>query len=426
MYNDMSTQFSNIQFSDGQPIQFWYADCATWNESSPEGIRHKKFCQPVNCDDTIRIEFVDSLADDTNFESLAAPGLSTFVNHPKTLTGSELAQYAWSLGATPSVFIPSAGVSYRVSQWLYHDYEFSPGYKYKITFNYTNVYSVIDSNPRSIGVFILDTDYNSIFSQQALYPGVNGSGQITLTFTATADCVKFAFFANSGSDVTLTVTSYTLQQSVPDAYQMTIFDENDGVIAVQDFTSTVIRGQNTSIAYYYKSFKMSDYSICDKTVRISIYKSTGTPDVEVLKSDGISVKTSHSESILVSYSNHRNFGGLYYSNVSPDQEFSIRIPAIFFEERYPTSQETMQLSSNRVISLNSQLKVQRLLSTDKMPQYMHLKMNLVLMSQTVYINDVYWVNEEGYQKTDAADKRDPFQMYTAWLTKKEYVVRNIL
>lgn len=411
------TQFTNIGYSDALPIQLWPADCDTWNESSPEGVYHKDFCQPVQCDDLLRIEFTDVLTDDANYIAVTLPVLSAWKTRSTSASKTD-----WTTGAAPSVALPSsANILGADSEILYFDtYTFLPGFKYQVTISYTG-----NANG-TITIASYDSSFNVIDSQLGLI--ISGSRTLTLYFTATSDTAIFGVVAHTAQFNALTCTINTRSGliSTPDAYQMTIVDESEAILQVVDLVSITITGSETSLAFYSKSFRFSDYGICDEKVQIKIYKSTGTPDIEVLKSDGLDVKTTHAETVLITYSNHRNYGGIYYSSVSPDQEFSIRIPAIFFKKRFPQTQETLQLSSNRVIALNAQMKFQQLLSTGKMPLYMHLKMTLVLAHQNISINDESWVNEEGYQQIEATDKRDPFEMYTAWLTKKEYIVRNIL
>lgn len=412
------TQFTNIKYSDALPIQLWLADCDTWNEQSPEGVKHKKFCLPVNCDDPQRIEFTDTLDDDTNFENITLPPLSEWKNRS---TGSSP---DWTTGSAPSASMPSSNIE---SEILYIDnYTFYPGFRYRITINLTA------SAISGIGFAIIllrtyTSDFTVIASALASYsPGTTSR---SIEFTATAETAIFGISLRSttlNGSHTVTINSRSALRNIPDAYQMTIVDENEAILQVVDLNVTTIVGVNNSVAYYYKSFAFSDYGICDQMVQIKIYKSTGTPDIEVLKSDGLDVKTSHPETVLITYSNHRNYAGVYYQSVSPDQEFSLRIPAIFYKQRFPQTQETLQLSSNRVVSLNSQMKIQQLLSTGKMPLYMHLKMTLVLAHQNITINDEAWVNEEGYQPVEPADTRDTLERYICWLTKKEYIVRNIL
>lgn len=151
------------------------------------------------------------------------------------------------------------------------------------------------------------------------------------------------------------------------------------------------------------------------------------PDVELLDSDCLDIKTTHSESLLMEYSNHSNYAGIKYGNITPDPSFSLRIPAIFFETRFPQEGEDIELSGSQIIALNSELKEQRLLSTDRMPTYMHRKVALVLSHQFLYIDGTYWIKgSETYEKKEKSNKRDSLDMYSCWLTRQDFIARNIL
>jgi hypothetical protein len=161
-------------------------------------------------------------------------------------------------------------------------------------------------------------------------------------------------------------------------------------------------------------------------VTLNSFAQTG-PSQAIYKSDCLDIRTSHNESLLIDYTNQRNFAGIKYGDESPDPAFSIRIPAIFFETRFPQEGEETDLSSGDVIPLNSEVKEQRQISTDRMPNYMHRKIALVLQHQSLYIDGEYWVKgEEVYEKKEPANKRDSFRMYTCWLTRQDFVVRNVL
>jgi len=148
------------------------------------------------------------------------------------------------------------------------------------------------------------------------------------------------------------------------------------------------------------------------------------PEVKAY-SDCIDIRTAWSETILINYSNNRNFAGLDNQEISPDIDFNLRIFAVFAEEQFPQEQEIGELSDNQEISLNSQLKTQRLLRVGHMPSYMHKKTILALMNQFVFIDGLYWVKADNYEKKDG-NKRFPMKAYTCWLTQKDEIIRNIL
>lgn len=149
--------------------------------------------------------------------------------------------------------------------------------------------------------------------------------------------------------------------------------------------------------------------------------------VQLYKSDCLNIKELHAETLIIDYTNHENFDGINYGDATPDPSFKVRIPAIFFEQRFIQEGQDDKLSNGEVISLYQESKEQCLLSTDRMPHYMHRKILAVLQHQFLYIDGNYWIKGgEEYAKTEKKNKRDSFAMYTCWLTKQSSLVRNIL
>lgn len=192
--------------------------------------------------------------------------------------------------------------------------------------------------------------------------------------------------------------------------------EGDFEVDLTDIPDEV-RVDLTNFAANTKNFVIDELQIIDST----------TTPTELYKSDCLDIKALHSESLLIDYTNHTNYAGIEYGTETPDPSFSIRIPAVFFETRFPQEGEDFQTSSNEVFSVNNQIKEQRLLSTDRMPTYMHRKIIEILNHQFLYIDGEYWVKGgENYEKKEKSNKRDSFDMYTCWLTRQNFVVRNIL
>jgi hypothetical protein len=142
------------------------------------------------------------------------------------------------------------------------------------------------------------------------------------------------------------------------------------------------------------------------------------------KSDCLDFQTETDETILVNYSNARNFDGLVYTDVSPDISFNIRIPCRFFHEQEPEEDEAMELSSS-VITTSAQVKTQRLLEIKHVPYYFHKKLRRVLKHQNVTIFDKLWKKEEKYEVNEGR-KTWPLKSATCLLTEKNSLVRNIL
>lgn len=200
-----------------------------------------------------------------------------------------------------------------------------------------------------------------------------------------------------------------------DSLSLKIFDEDDVLIQSLPFISTIG-------TIYTVSFSPSTYSITDQQIRLAIYRGTN----ELFTSDCLDIKPEHHESILITYSSNRNFASLNYSDVSPDPEFFLRVPAIFFRERFPQEKEIIELSNSRSIQLSAQVKAQRLMQIKNMPDYMHRKLLLVLSHQFVTIDLQDWVLADQYELVPPSNPRWPLQKAQAWLTEKDYILRSVL
>lgn len=394
--------------SDAVPIQMWLTDCETYNESAPYGINPRCFCGMFECDDEVKDQFQDeegqnfvlliyddedSLLDSIPYEE-TSPGVYflSFIpsdNTPGICDKNIKVQIRKEAGVqgislpTLSTWLSGGGgddawtlgatpsVSLGAgdeSEYLYVDYAFIAGIDYTIKFNYTATGFVL----AQYNIYIMDSLFNILASDSSpnvTVPGTHDSD--TLSFTATSSMTRIAIreHPNVGFSYSVTINSTTATRS---------------------------EGASEIIA----------------------------------KSDCISIKAEHVGSVLMNYSNYRNYAGIINNNGSPDLTFNLRIPAVFNEERFPETDEPMQLSNNRFISLNSQVKKQKKLETDQMPMYMHLKVMEVLKHQFVTVKaddkEVDVVKEEPYEQVENSNKRWPMRRYTCWLTEKEYVVRNIL
>jgi hypothetical protein len=223
-------------------------------------------------------------------------------------------------------------------------------------------------------------------------------------------------------DDPITIQGYVEEDSSPpvaDDYTVTVYDDEDGEIAVMPMDVQEIGNRFV----YSLSFIPSEFSpdLCDRRIKFEIDNATTV--TAIAKSDCIDIGT-HLNTILATYYNHRNFAGLIYEDASPEFEFNIRIPAIFYHQRFPEEDETMELSSS-LVSLNSDIKRQRLLDVDYVPYYFHEKLKLILKHQFVTIYNKEWVKQEAYEITEG-DRRWPIKKAKCWISEKEFVHRNVL
>lgn len=199
-----------------------------------------------------------------------------------------------------------------------------------------------------------------------------------------------------------------------DAIILKIYDDDGILLQSLPFTNTID-------TVYSVSFSPSTYNICEQEIQLKIFRGSN----ELYKSDCLNISASHPETVEITYSNDRNFASLNYTLVTPDPEFSIRVPATFFHERFPEENEVIQLSNSRFIQLNSQVMAQRLLELAPMPYYMHRKLKLILKHQFVTIDFQDWVQSENYELVES-NRRNPLKQAKVWLNEKDYILRNVL
>jgi hypothetical protein len=141
-------------------------------------------------------------------------------------------------------------------------------------------------------------------------------------------------------------------------------------------------------------------------------------------SDCIDIRTSHECTKLITYSNSKDFDGVEY-DTSPGLEFYLRVPAVFFLERYPQEQENAELSTADYVRLRNEIKAQKLFDVGYVPYYLHRKLQLVFAHDIIEIDGKNWLRQEEYEINEG-NKRYPLKPATTWLTDKNYIKRNIL
>lgn len=419
----------SVRYSDAQPVQFWPINCDTFNQKEVQGVFHKCFCQPFECDDEIVIQLSDSVQDaeyqlgiydeddnelrvldftkagygnsqylefgNTNFQG----GMSPWVNIDP-LSNRSLFNWDGGFGVqsnTP-IFANTAYLSHPKSP------KWPPGH-YVITIrakNNSSGGSAPLEEVMSVAGFTDDTSSptNLGASISAQWPRDNTFYTRTASFTTTDYWRYFAFvWDKSGPDTGSNVDIYVDSMSITESPR--VYDN-------YSYTLSFVFGESTP-------------DICDQKVQLRIIYQ-GNP---VLKSDCIHVKSNWDETVLINYYNQRNFAGLVDPTGTPSIDFNLRIPAVFAQERFPQESEVIDLSNSKSIQLFSQLKAQKLLETGPMPFYMHKKTNLALQHQFVSIDEQGWVKNDPYELQDSS-KRWPLRRALCWLTEKDFVVRNVL
>lgn len=423
-------QCLSVEFSDALPIQFWLADCETYNERTPKGVHYKCFCHPWKCDDELKIQFRDffdssEVVTEEVETPIVLPALSTW------LTTSMSSNIDWTLGATPTVNLPGAFPVIVQSEILYTPYSFITGREYTITLNFTRVTNS-GVSPNTCKLSIYDAAFNVL--EQGSFLSSSGANSKSITFTATSLMDRIGFTHTSGANVDITVTStsgtridFESTYPDPDNFDLVVYDEEDVEIERTPFAATL-----NPTGFYYSFFASlipSDIDVCEQKIKFQVVNTSASPDVVVAKSDCILISDAVADNdgmptVLMQYSNNRNFAGLDYENISPEVTFNLRVPAVFFHERFPEEDEVAELSTS-IITLNGEMRAQRLFETPHLPYYMHRKIKLVLKHQVCEIDGLAIAKQDAYE-IDEGDRRWPEKKAKCWLTEQNFVQRNVV
>lgn len=393
--------------SDALPVQFWPEGCDTYNESENYGIHPICWIQPFTCDDEISIQFQDNEIG-INSTSVSLPALTAWATRS---TSPSLVD--WTTGAAPSVNLPIAQ-----SEILYADYAFIPGRQYTIDINYTRVVNSGSSNPRNTTLYILDDDFEVVFSESS--SAAAGANVATIEFTATHNCTKVGISHSSGADVTITINSHSAIISTFTDYSLRILNEDGDTIESLEMSNSELAANGF---LHSVSFTSLDYDICNQRIRLEIW-SEGSPEARVARTDLLDIQETQPGTKIISYTNETNFAGLYYENMSPDLVFYIRVRCRFFHEQMPQTDEAMELTSS-VITTSSQKKNQKLLEVEHAPYYFHNKIIEVIQHHTLTIDNNTWKKEDEYA-INQGTKNWPLKTATCFLTRTNSIVRNVI
>lgn len=392
----------SMVFSDANPIQFWLVECDTYNQHVNEGVFSRCFEQPWKCSDEIFTQFTDtdegspavganyalSIRNESGTELLSLPfdkseplSLASLPEGENSGSGTD-----WTIDADPNVSTSGISKVFRLpitSAKAGIEYEFH----YKIHNQGSLAYN------GSIFIQLYDSSMNILDELElTITSGIAADFEATITLTGDSDPAYIGVVSDP--------TSGSVQTRIDELY---------------------LNAEGDDTFVYDLSFIPSDLSpeICDEKVQFVVVNTDTEEDVA--KSDAHDIATEQPNTILINYSNDYNYAGLVYAD---GQQFNLRVPAIFFHQRFPTQEEVMQLSSS-LVSLNSTIRRQRLMDTDYMPYYMHEKIALVLAHQTVNIYNKLWAKEEAYEIADG-NRMYPEKKAKVWLSEKTFLQRNVL
>jgi len=425
----------NVTISDGLPVQFFNIDCETFNEKEIGGQFQKCFEHAWECADEIRLQFIDALNDDYLLSIRDDEG-SEILNLPFSKTNLNTTELETSVSPTPYDFDSS------LTGWSNYDSGGNLAWSHGTVLGYTG--AVVSLNtinvqsktlykifPHAISIgdpIILEyTYYSSIYSPSHGY--IVGMYLVYLDSFGneiTSEYIDNLNKPSSGPDHSL--QSFTIAATVNCAglgfrLKPAQTSSVDYVVDYFKITHTYTTFLYTN-SIYNLSFIPGELGICDTKIELVIVKNS-TPDEDIARTDALDIKDTQDETVLITYSNHRNYAGLNYSDVSPDPEFSLRIPAIFVQDDFPQTDEVLQLSNSRMIQLNAEITSKWLLQVKQVPMYLHKKILIALTHQYVYINGLAVVKNDAYEILKG-NPRYPLKQATCLLTEKEDIQRNVL
>lgn len=517
-----------IIISDANPVQFWPANCESFNEKEPGGVFRKCFCAPFNCDDRITTQFTDASPfvspvmvikfDDGSttylgggFTSVTQGSLTTYVQSfvpsehdicdeqiqlliysagflyywpVPNLGGWEDILGTWTKGAdyveeeaaindqyfngfsgTESVTVPITAFGTNPAG----NYHFSalailqrtggdPFNFASITLSARNGGTVVSTlktqtAATQTGNVILTIDINTVYNipgtwdnilvtfdtNQPSSPGPNFNASYNITFNPVSSVGTAISLAQGDAfnsfDIEVTVTGLvgelslrvflhnsTLGEATSEPFELTVTNDVSSQTHTVPIMTADLHGADIL------KIEVEPLSGDATTVKVVVpsngYMYVSSNDA-LAKSDCLSIKEEHDETVLINYHNNRRFASIDSSVGTPDPEFNLRIPACFFHERNPREVEAIILSDNSSLQTMAQIKRQRKLEVQHMPDYMHLKLLLALSFSNVTIDGFEWMLEETYDKPEG-NRRFPLKSATTWLTMKNYVLRNVL
>lgn len=169
----------------------------------------------------------------SNIDDQTLPALSTWATRSTTAGLID-----WTTGATPTVSLSGGISSQESSEVLHADYAFVPGNSYTVVVSYT----VSAGTLGNLNLYIMDAAFAIQFVEDTLGSQSAGTYQLSITFTATADCTKIGIDgtvnAQVNATIEITAAESTEQVSVTEEICIDIIESCD---AVSGFTPTDIR-----------------------------------------------------------------------------------------------------------------------------------------------------------------------------------------
>jgi len=395
-----------MRISDSNPVQFWINGEETYNEKETPGITKVCWCQGFECDDEIKVAFIDAnVADHSLFVNLLAKDESDAVLATIPFVVNHIDK------SINTVFIP-------------RDYDLcDKSFSLQVVYDYVSLRSILDpstftniSDGFTAWTISSHTSitYFSVFNQSnRLHIPISlpFSANITVLFNISASFGSVSHmtgvFRKAGIEVSNTVTFNTNNISNISYQDFMLTDTPDELVIKHTIIATFAGPPTT--------FTIQD---------IEIYETT---PIEYGHSDCINISEANSArpTILIAYSNNSAFDGINFQDTSPSDLMYLRIPGIFFHLENPVVQEDIELSDSNIVRLYNKIEEKRLLQIGMMPPYMHRKLILALSSDTVLIDDSDWLLRDEYNKPQG-NLKYPLKTATVLLTDKRFLKENQL
>ena len=383
-----------ITISDALPIQFWDADDETFNEKEICGINPQCFCLPIECDDIISGQFNENYG------------------------GFDLGIYSDS-GLIDS--FPLEEVSTGV--WGF-------------SFSFSDYTGLCDQQIQ-LKVTLEDpilaalSTWGNLGTGKDWTTGANPARTLSTAFDFTkklASPFVAAAWQQYQFNYDFDISGY-LNLS---GFGIALLDDSLNVVGYYGFNTIFSDGNYSGIAsitpsansaYISYGFAVSDL-LSNVTIDINSTSYIAQNVKIIKKSDCLNVKEIHDCTKLIEYSNESDFDGISYSDISPRPTFYLRIPAMFFEEENPQEQEDLVLSNGVIVTLRQEIQEKRLLETGYMPNYMHKKLQKVLMHESITIDGDGWKRRDAYEPNPI--KKYALKRASVLLTKYNSVLKNTI
>jgi len=379
-----------IAISDALPVQFWPNGEQTFNEKAVCGIiKQDCYCQPFNCDQEIQIIIIDS----------STSGEISLQILDENSVEIDVITFARSGVNLTALFTPS---------------DYSPC-KEKLQLKII-----------SIGIVPTLSAWTNQGAGTAW--GLSATPGVSITPTSVSKLLIGTFNAIEGYSYDISWNIDTFDSFFNNLIYL--LDSNFNIVATQfiggtngNFTGIATLTPSSRASYLAFQLQTSDAIITDSAMIVNSVSYNGS-NIELFKSDCLEVKEDTECTKLIEYSNASAFDGIPYVNVSPPSKFYLRIPATFYEEENPQEEEDLELSNGVIVTLRQSIQEKSLLETGYMPNYMHKKLQKVLMHETIIMDGDQWKRRDPYETNPI--KKYNLKRGSVQLTKYNSVLKNTI